>query len=202
MVKNDRPIPISLTFYWSKPVGKEYLVYATPIWMQGITIKEVKDSDVKAWVEYQLDIDIKIGYIYVKQASYKEIVVAFNCEKWMNDNFGKDARTIFEIPRTLVWYFRKLLPATITSHVQWNFFKLFIEAQFKAFLKSHSKSVFAEKMKILKKVNFEWFTYDVDLQMNKITMKLKTTVMFALLVGASTAKKMLAGPKVDPWSGE
>jgi hypothetical protein len=195
----NRAVPISLSWYWSKPSGNEYLMYIMPVWMQDITRKDVNDKDVRAWVENQLIVDLAKGFISIKSANYGEVVVAFNCDKWLEANFLKDPKVFFEIPRTLVWYFRYLLPATLTSHVESNFIEQFLVVRFKNFLKSHHKSIFAEKMKLMKKVNMDWFTYDVDLQMNKITIMLKATVLLTLMIGAKVAKNIL-GTNKDPWS--
>jgi hypothetical protein len=92
-----------------------------------------------------------------------------------------------------------LLPATLTSHVEGNFIKAFIETRFKSFLRRNHKSIFAEKMKIMKKLNMDWFTYDIDLQMNKIIIRLKASVLLTLMIGAKVAQKTLGFDK-DPWS--
>jgi len=170
-----------------------------PVWMQDITRKDVSDKEIRAFVENQLNVDIVKGFVSVKSANFGEVVVAFNCDKWLEANFLKDPKVFFEIPRTLVWYFRYLLPATLTSHVEGGFIQQFITVRFKNFLKSHHKSIFAEKMKIMKVANMDWFTYDVDLQMNKITIRVKASVLLTLMIGANVAKNVL-GTNKDQWS--
>jgi hypothetical protein len=200
MVTTNKLVPISLSWYWNKAVGKDYLLYAEPVWMQETKSTDILEKSIRDWTELQLNIDIQKGFISVRKASFKEVIVAFDSEKWLKENFLKEPKVTFELPRTFIWYFKKSLPPTLTSHVQWNFLKPFIELRFKEFLKTNKNAVFSQKLKILKKANYEWFTYDADLQMNKITVMLKTSVLFALLVGTSMAKSTFTGK--DPWIGK
>lgn len=197
----EKIIPVALNWYWNKPSGGEYLMFAFPVWMQDVLVNDISVKDLRSWLENQLDVDIAKGFISIKSANYNEVVISFNCDKWLDANFLKEPRVTFEIPRTLIWYFRNLLPPTLTSHVPGNLIKVFIEERFRNFLRNNHKAIFAEKMKLMKRVSPDWFIYDVDLQMNKIKIMLKASVLLTLMIGAKVAQKAL-GTEKDPWSGK
>lgn len=190
-------MPIAIQWFSSKPIGNEYLIYALPIWRQDVKRADIKEKDLKDWLNLQLDVELKKGFIEIKKVDFAEIVVAFNSGKWLKENFEKLPLVQFYAPRTLEWTFKRRLPDVLTAHAQWNTIKKFIEDKFKYFLKERGSSIFKDKMRLLKKVNYDWFEYDADLQMNKITTRVKPSVLITLLIGANVARKIFTTP--DPW---
>jgi hypothetical protein len=65
--------------------------------------------------------------------------------------------------------------------------------KFKDFLKTNQKSIFKEKMKIMKKVNYDWFEYQADMQNSKFWVRLKTTVLMGLTIAAYGASRVAKG---------
>ena len=199
----DKVVPISLQWYWSKPLGNEFLLFATPIWRQDVKRSDVKEKDLRDWISEQMDADLRKGFTYIKKADSNEVVIAFDCDKWMKANFLRQPAVLFQAPRTIEWSFKKRLPDVLMSHAPWAYLKRFIEDKFREFFRYNTRAIFQEKLRLLRKVNYTWFIYDADIQMGKIYVRIKPSVIMALLVGAKAVKSLLGSePKVDPWSRE
>jgi hypothetical protein len=153
----------------------------------------VKEHDLRKWVENKMLPDLKRGFIKIKKADYKEVVVSFDCAKWLRENFYKNPSIEFHPPTSLIWSFRNRLPDVLTSHVPWNTLKKYIEDRFKNFFRSYDKTGLKGLYVVLKRAKYDWFTYEADLQMNKITMRIRPIVLITLLVGAKMAKDALLG---------
>jgi len=193
MEKIDKILPISLDWYWSMPEGDEIHMKIRPMW--GIDVKkdDIVLKDLKEFVERQIETDLKIGFLRIGDISHNRVVVIFDCKKWLTENFLEYPRVKFFMPRTLEWSFKKRLPDTLMSHTSWNIVRDFVEEQFKRFLMLHNKEIFRRKMKLMKKVNYEWFDYEANLQFNKIYVRMKPRVMFALAAATYAAKKVVLG---------
>ena len=194
-------IPISINwfglFFYS---GDEYSIKGSPIWQPNTKQADVKGRDIMKWVENQMLPDLRRGFIKIKKANFKEIVVSFDCARWLKENFAKEPIIEYNGPTNLVWSFRNRLPDVLTSHVSWNVLKKYIEDRFKNFFKSYNKINLKGLYTLLKKAKYDWFTYEADLQMNKIYMKMRPIILITLLVGAKLAKDALSGAPDRPWS--
>lgn len=202
--RTDKINPAALLYLSSRPEGDEYVVVVQPIWPTGPTGRaEVgDDKDLKDFVEKDIKSDMRKGFVYVKVINSGRVNIIFRGNKWLNENFLDRARVEFHIPRTLEFSFKKRLPDVLLSHVPWNFLKKWLEDRFKLFLKDHQKRLFKEKMRIMKKVNYNWFEYEADIQFNKIFVRMKTSVMLTLAVAggaAIKATKSAGKTDVDSW---
>lgn len=187
-------IPISINWFGLFSYsGDEYLIKGFPIWQPSIKSSDIKEQDLRKWVENKMLPDLKRGFIKIKKANYKEVVVAFDCAKWLRENFYKNPTIEFNVPTSLVWSFRNRLPDILTSHVPWNTLKKYVEDRFKNFFRSYDKTRLKGLYVILKRAKYDWFTYEADLQMNKITMRIRPIILITLLVGAKMAKDVLLG---------
>jgi len=187
-------IPISINWFGlSSYSGDEYSIKGSPIWTPNTKPTDVKERDLMKWVENQMLGDIKRGFIKIKKANFKEVVVSFDCAKWLRENFDKEPVIEYRAPTNLVWSFRNRLPDILTSHISWNILKKYVEDRFKNFFKSYNKINLKGLYGILKKAKYDWFTYEADLQMNKIYMKIRPIILITLLVGAKMAKDVLLG---------
>lgn len=202
--KTDKVNPAALLYISSRPNGDEYIVVVQPIWPSGPTgsPKVGSDKDLKEFVEKDIKSDMRKGYVYVKVINSGRVNIIFRGNKWLNDNFLDSPRVKFNIPRTLEFSMKKRLPDVLLGHVSWGSLKDWLEQRFKLFLKDHQKRLFKEKMKIMKKVNYNWFDYEADIQFNKIFVRMKTSIMLTLAVAggaiiksSDTAKR----PGVDSW---
>jgi hypothetical protein len=179
----DKSEPLSLQWYYSEPKGDEYLLYALPMWAQAYRARQdFTLEDIKKWVTKLVDEDIKKGYVTIKTATYDKVIFAFNVKKFIYDNFFRDAKVQFHLPRTLEWTFKKSFPLSVLAHCSWNMLGKFIAIKFKEFLRTNQRSIFRDKMKIMKRVNYDWFDYDCDIQANKIWVKMKITIMMGLAI--------------------
>ena len=191
---NISPLPISLRWYASEGKGDEWLLHTSPAWAIEIRSREkLNKNDLRKWVEAKVVDDIKRGYFKVKSVDFDKVTFAFDVKKWLDINFLRSPTVYFEFPRTLVWKWYKRVPDTVLSHSSWIAVGHFLQAKFKEFLKSHHRTIFKDKMKILGKVNYNWFDYDTDMQYNKFVIKLKYSVMIALAIGAKAAKDIVFG---------
>ena len=189
---NIKILPLSLQWYGSESRGDEWLLHTTPAWAIEIRSQEgLSKSDLRKWAEDQVLIDIKRGYFKVKNVDFNKITFAFDVKKWLDINFLRSPEVHFELPRTLVWRWYKRVPDTVLSHSSWIGVAHFMEEKFKDFLKKHHKNIFKDKMKILGKVNYNWFEYETDMQYNKFVIKLKYSVMIAMAIGAKMAKRAI-----------
>lgn len=191
--RREKVEPITIDWYWSQPEGDEILMKVRPAYGVEVQHKDIVIKDLREYMEEKLKSDIKKDFIKIKDVSKNRVVVAFDSTRWLRDNFLKDPEVKFHLPRTLEWKFKKRLPSTLTSHTSWNVVRHFIEAKFKAFIKDHNKTMFRKKMKIMKKVNYNWFDYEADLRNNKIFVRMKPRVMVALAASAYAAKKIVLG---------
>jgi len=191
--KRDKISPISLDWYWSQPESDEILMKVRPIYASDVRNKDIVLKDVREYMEEKLKSDINKNFIKIKDLSSNRIVVAFDSGKWLRANFLKDPRVKFHLPRTLEWRFKKRLPVTLMSHTSWNVVRGFIETKFKEYIKDNNKTIFKKKMKLMKKVNYNWFDYEADLRNDKMFVRMKPRVMIALAIGAYTAKKIVLG---------
>lgn len=203
--KTDKVKPTALLYVSSRPEQDEYVVVVKPIWPTGPTGKpEVgSDDDLKDFAEKDIKSDMRKGFVYVKVINSGRVNIIFRGAKWLNENFLDSPRVKFHIPRTLEFTMKKRLPDVLLSHVPWNFLKTWVEKRFKLFLKDHQKRLFREKMKIMKKVNYNWFDYEADIQFNKVFVRMKTSVLITLGVAAGATVKAVqsAGKKdTDSWS--
>lgn len=191
--RREKVEPISLDWYWSQPEGDEILMKVRPVFPSDVQSKDIVIKDLREYMEDKLSTDIRKEYIRIKDLSKNRIVVAFNSKNWLRQNFLRDPKVSFHIPRTLEWKMKKRLPDTLMSHTSWNVVRGFVEDKFKDFIKDHNKTVFKKKMKLMKKVNYNWFDYEADLRNNKIFVRMKPRVMIALGVAAYAAKKAVLG---------
>lgn len=173
--------------------GDEYTIKGFPVWQPSVKKSDFKKSDLIKWVENQMLPDIKRGFIKIKKADYKEVVVSFDSVKWLRENFYKDPSVEYHAPTSLIWSFKKRLPDVLMSHVPWNVLKKYVEDRFKNFFRSYDKTGLKGLYRILKRAKYDWFTYEADLQMNKITMRIRPIILITLLVGAKMAKSVLLG---------
>ena len=191
--QRDKVEPISLDWYWSQPEGDEILMKVRPVFPSDIKTKDIVLKDLREFVEDRIGDDLKKDYIRIKDVSKSKVVVAFDSTNWLRQNFLKDPKVKFHLPRTLEWKMKKRLPSTLMSHTSWNVVRGFIEDKFKSFIKEHNKTMFRKKMKLLKKVNYNWFDYEADLRNNKIFVRMKPRVMIMLGIAAYAAKKVVLG---------
>lgn len=184
---------VSLDWYWSTIEDGKIFMKIRPIYPANTPKKDIVIKDLREFVEKRIKSDLDKGFLRIDDIKHDKVVVVFNSNKWMEDNFLKNPKVKFHLPRTLEWKFKKRLPDTLMSHVSWNTVRGFIEKQFKEYLKDHNKTVFKKKLKIMKKVNYNWFDYEADLQLNKIFVRMKPRVMFTLVAAGYAAKKVLVG---------
>lgn len=191
--------PLSLEWYASDTNKDDYVLFVRPIWPT-IDSEKTSEKNLKEFIEDQLKIDIRKGFIRTTVTSKNRALVIFDSNKWMNENFLRDPKVKFIIPRTLEWSFKKSLPDTLLSHTDWMSLKKFLERKFKEFLKGHQKTIFREKMQILSKIDYNWFDYEADLQWNKFYVKMKPSVMMAFAVGlTATASAFHSKRDTDSW---
>lgn len=188
----DKTIPVSLDWYWSMPEGDEIQMKIRPMWTGDIQKSDIVLKDLREFIEKQIQTDLKIGFIRIGDLSHNRAVIVFDCKKWLSENF-LEPRVKFFLPRTLEFSFKKRLPDTLMAHTSWNIVRGFIEEQFKRFLMVHNREIFRRKLKLMNKVNYEWFDYEANLQFNKIYVRMKPRVMFALATAAYAAKKVVLG---------
>jgi len=191
--KKEKPTVISLDWYWSMPEGDEIHMKVRPMYPSDVKSSDIVLKDLREFVEKQIKIDLEKGFIRIGDISFNRVVVIFDCKKWLTENFLERARIKFSFPRTLEWYFKKRLPDTLMSHTSWNIVRGFIETQFKEFLKDHNRRIFKEKMKLMKKVNYNWFDYEANLQFNVVFVRMKPRVLFALAAAGIIAKEIVLG---------
>lgn len=185
--------PISLDWYWAQPSGDKILMKIRPTWPSDLKAKDVVLKDLREFVEDRIGSDLKKDFIRISDVSENKVTVEFDGTRWLRENFLKDPRVEYEFPRTLVWKFKKRLPSTLMSHTSHKVVKDFVEEKFKEFIKDNHKMIFRKKLKIMKKVNYNWFTYQAELQYDKIFVRLKTKVMITLAAAGYMAKKALSG---------
>lgn len=189
----DKTDVIALDWYWSTIEDGKIFMKIRPIYPANTPKKDIVIKDLREFVEKRIKNDLDGGFLKIDNIKHDKVVIVFNSNKWMKDNFLKNPKVKFHLPRTLEWKFKKRLPDTLMSHVSWNTVREFIEKQFKEYLKDNNKTVFKKKLKIMKKVNYNWFDYEADLQLNKIFVRMKPRVMFTLVAAGYAAKKVLAG---------
>jgi hypothetical protein len=192
-VKREKVYPISLDWYWSMPEGDEFLMKIHPIYPSNLTKKEIILKDLREFVEKQISNDLKKGYVRIRDVAHNRVVVVFDSSKWLKDNFEKQPRMKFHLPRTLELQFKRRLPDTLMTHSSWKVVRDFIEDRCKDYLKDHNKTMFKKKMRIMKKVNYNWFDYEANLQTDKLFVRMKPRVMFALAAAGYISKKVLLG---------
>lgn len=178
-------------WYSSEPYKDYYYLYVRPIWPTETKKDKINEKDLRSFIEKEIDSDIKKGYITVEVTSHNRAIVKFNSSKWLKENFLESPRVKFNIPRTLEWSWKKRLPDTLVSHAAWNNIRKFLEKKFKEFLKDNCKRVFKKKLKVMKKVNYNWFIYEADLQWNKFIVKMKLSVMMTLAAAGYMAGKAI-----------
>jgi len=195
------PKPFALNWYHSVSRKDEYYLYAEPIWRVDTPYKEKTQKAVKKFVEDYLKSDANKDYIKVEVTSVKKAIVIFKADKWIRMNFLKKPKVEFNAPRTLIWSFKKDLPKIIKSRVEWLELEKFLSKVFKSFLKEHKKRVFESKLKLAKKLNFDWFDFIVDIKMKKIYVKMKVSIMMTLAIGAYAVTKMGKDKQIDSFKG-
>jgi hypothetical protein len=194
-------IPISINWFGLFSYsGDEYSIRGSPVWAPNVKSTDVRERDLTKWVENQMPGDLKRGFIKIKKADFKEVTVSFDCARWLRENFLKEPVIEYHLPTSLVWSFKNRLPDVLTSHVPWNTLKKYVEDRFKNFFRSYNKSGLKGLYVVLRKAKYDWFTYEADLQMNKIYMKVRPIILITLMVGAKVAKDVLLGAPDRPWS--
>lgn len=184
--------PKNFDWYHHESEKGEYLFYINPIWPVGTVSKDkIEDSEMREKIKKNIGTDAKKDYIYIKDINSRRVTVAFRANRWLKDNFLKDPKVTYKFPRSLEWKWRKSLPLIIMKKVPWKTFEKFIEKEFKQFLKENQKRLFKDKFKILKKVNYNWFIYEVDLDRNKFIVKMKYSVMILLYKAAKLGVESL-----------
>lgn len=191
------PEPFALNWYHSVAKKDRYYLYVEPIWGVDIPYKDKTQKAVEKFLEKKIKKDIKKDSIRIEVTSVKKAMVIFNVDKWLRENFLKNPKVEFNMPRTLIWSFKKDLPDIIKSRVMWFELENFLADSFKSFLKDHKKKIFESKFKMAKKLNFNWFDFEVDMKMKKIYVRMKTTVMMTLAIGAYAVTTMGKNKQVD-----
>lgn len=175
------------------PEGDEILMKIRPVYPNDIQRKDIVIKDLREYVEKRIKPDLDKGFIKIKDVSPSRVVVAFDSTHWLRANFLKEPKMDFHLPRTLEFKYKKRLPDTLMGHTSWKVVREFIEKKFHAFIKEHNKTLFKRKMRIMKKVNYNWFDYEADLQDNRIFVRMKPKIMFALAAAGYLAKKAITG---------
>lgn len=191
--RREKVVPVGIDWYWSQPEGDEILMKVRPVYASDVRNKDIVIKDLREYVEEKFKSDINKDFIKIKDISSSRVVIAFDSGKWLKENFLKDPKVKFHLPRTLEWKFKKRLPDILMSHTSWNVVRGFVEKKFKEYIKDHNKTIFKKKMKLMKKVNYNWFDYEADLRNDKIFVRMKPRVMIALAIGAYAAKKIVLG---------
>lgn len=189
--KREKVEPISIDWYWSQPEGDEIRMKVRPVFPSDVQSKDIVIKDIREYMEEKLKNDLKKDYIRISDVGKHRVVIVFDTNKWLKQNFHRDPRVSFHLPRTLEWKFKKRLPPTLMSHTSWNVVRDHIEDKFKAYIKENNKTVFRKKMKLMKKVNYNWFDYEADLRNDKIFVRMKPRVMITLGIAAYAAAKAL-----------
>lgn len=148
--------------------------------------KEIKEYLNKKVGNY----DIEKGWVKTTLNSDTSALVFFDINKWIKYNFYKEPKVNYKPLRTLEFKCKRRVPDCVTSHVNWSDINKKIEKHFKSFVRENKKSLFKEKMKILKAINFNWFIFKSDLKNDIISVKLKASVMGAVLIAGSQIKKV------------
>jgi hypothetical protein len=191
--KNSKMVkkkPKGFDWYHYEPYKNEFLFYINPIWpIDTKSEDKINDDEIKEQLKETFSEDYKKDYIYIKDITSRRITVAFKSMKWLKENFLKKPKVSYIFPRTLEWKWKKSLPLIVMKKVPWKTFQKFIEKKFKEFLKENQKTLFKDRFKILKKVNYNWFLYEADLQYNKFIVKMKYTVMLSLASAGSILRK-------------
>lgn len=190
--------PYSLQWYRSDPQEDNFVVHVKPMWSLSVSKKDITKKGLKEFVEDQIKKDVKRGHLGVEVVSDDHVEVIFKAEQWMRDNFLKRPDVKFQPPRTLNWRFKKLLPDGLMGHADWIMVEKWLKRRFKKFLKDHQSRIFDDKLKLFKRANMDWFDVTIDLQMNRIYLRLKTTVMMTIALGAyATSQAVGKSKKVD-----
>lgn len=191
------PKPFALNWYHSVAKKDEYHIFAEPIWRVDTEYKDKTKKATKKFVEDYLKSDANKDYIKVEVSSVKKAIVIFKVDKWLRMNFLDKPKVEFNAPRTLVWSFKKDLPKIVKTRVSWDVLERFLAKNFKSFLKDHKKRMFEDKLKLAKKLNFDWFDFEVDLKAKKIYVRMKVTIMMTLAIGAYAVTQVGKDKKID-----
>lgn len=183
--KTDRVLPFNLEWYHAAPHKDEFHFYVEPIWGAYVQPKEKTQVAVEEFIEDKLKKDLKSDFINYEVTSVRRAIIKFKADKWFRDNFLKNPKVEYNPPRTLVWSFKKQIPDLVTKHLNWFELERFLTKEFKKFLKDHKKKVFEDKLKLMKKLNLDWFDFEFDLKKKKIYVKMKVSVMMTFAVGAA-----------------
>lgn len=189
--------PIALNWYHSGIKDDKYHMFAEVVWRVDAQNKDKTKKAVEEYVEKYLGKDSNKKSISIDVVKVNKVAVIFNVDKWMRENFLKAPKVEFQIPRTLIWTFKKDLPNIVKSRIMWQELERYISSNFKDFLKDHQKRIFEKKLKLAKKLNFNWFDFVVDLKMKKIYVSMKVTIMMTLAIGAYTVASMGKNKKID-----
>jgi len=195
--KKSSEKPFALNWYHSGVKDNKYYMYVEAIWRVDTPNKDRTQKAVKEYIEKYLKSDAKKDSIKIEVTNTKKAAVIFNVDKWLRENFLKNPKVEFNAPRTLVWSFKKDLPKIVKSRIMWWELEKYLAKNFKSFLKDHKKRIFEKKLKMAKKLNFNWFDFEVDLKMKKIYVRMKVTVMMTLAIGAYAIGTMGKDKKVD-----
>jgi len=193
MAKSETIKPVSIDWYFADTKNDDIVMYVRPMWPVDAKKSDLNEKDLKDFVEKSIgSVDMRKGFLKIETTSTNRALVKFDVDNWLKENFMSSPRVEFYLPGTLEWQWKKNIPSTVFSHVPWNMTKNILEDKFKSFLKSHKKSVFKKKLKLMKKVNFNWFTYEADMQFSKFYVRVKPSVMVTLaLVGGAAAKAIM-----------
>ncbi len=189
----DKVYPLMLDWYWSMPEKDEILMKIRPVYSNYIKRSDIVIKDLREYVEKKIKDDLDKGFVKIKDISPSRVVVAFDSAHWLRENFLKNPKMEFHLPRTIEFKYKKRLPDTLMGHTSWKVVREFIEKKFKDFIKTHNKTLFKRKMKIMKKVNYNWFDYEANINDDRIFVRMKPKVMFALAAAGYLAKKVITG---------
>lgn len=182
--KKDRVLPFNIQWYHAAPHKDEYHFFVEPIWGAYVQPKDKTKVAVEEYLEDSLKKHLKTDFIKYEVTSVRRAIIKFKTDKWMRENFLKNPKVKYDPPRTLIWSFKKQVPDLVTKHLNWFELERFLRDKFKQFLKDHKKKVFEDKLKLMKKLNMDWFDFEFDLKMKKIYVRMKVSVMMTFAVGA------------------
>lgn len=193
--------PISIDWYFYELKGNEIIMCIRPIWPFDAKRADLQEKELISFVEKSIGlVEIKNGFLKIEATSLNRVLVKFDIYNWMKENFLSSPKVEFYLPATLEWQWKKNLPATVLSKVPWNVTRMFLENKFKEFLKKHSKKVFEQKLKLMKKINFDWFTYEADMQFSKFFVRIKPSILLTLaLVGGTLVKAVTGTSEIGSW---
>jgi hypothetical protein len=187
--KSDKPLPLAVDFYYVEPKGHEILFYLLPFWPQGTKSSDIDKNAIENYLTDFLFIrSVDKPFFHVQSIRSDKFIFVFKGHDWISANFLNSPRVKYDMLRTIEWRLKKFLPVQVLSHTPWEILKPFLIKEFNEFLKNNGNSVFRQRFRLLKKVNFDWFDYDLDLQMGVFYMRVKTKVLITLAAAGYAIK--------------